>query len=79
MITTDFSGSYDYEKEEAEAIAVPMFEDLQSGYYTLEQFAAACQKEAAHWQRVLGGKDSESYQDFARHFNAAIKETQISI
>lgn len=79
MITTDFSGTYDYEKEEAEAVAGGLLEDLRGGYYTADQFANACQKEAAHWQRALGGKDSESYKDFARHFNAVIKETQVSI
>jgi hypothetical protein len=73
MKTTDFSGSYDYEKEEALAVAEDMLSDLADGYYDEQQFAAAVLKTSNHWKKVL--PSIESYNDFALHFNNAIIHT----
>lgn len=72
MITTDFSGTYDYEKEEAENEAASILADKADGYYRSEpEYQAAVGKILAHWGKVFSG-EPESLADFTRHFNAAL-------
>lgn len=74
MKTSDFSGEYDYEKEEAEFVALSLLEDLRSGYYRdKNEFDAAVKKELSHWDRVLSDVPG-SFLDFERHFNFYITE-----
>lgn len=74
MITQDFSGVYDYEKEEAEFVATALLEDLRSGYYRdKNEFDAAVKKELSHWEHVLSDLPG-SFLDFERHFNFYITE-----
>ena len=72
MLTTDFSGTYDYEKTEAEHAAKHLLEDLRDGYYTIEQFHEACRKERAHWAKYLDAPGS--LDDFLKYFDAAIEQ-----
>ena len=70
-LTTDFTGTYDYEREEAEHVASLLLEDLNSGYYTKDQFNAACKKELSHRGNVFKD-DIDSMESFKKHFDAAI-------
>ena len=72
MLTTDFSGSYDYEKVEAESEADAILADLAEGYYSPEQFDAAKTKTLAHWAKVFHG-EPESLAEFAKYFNERIQ------
>lgn len=71
MLTTDISGTYDYEQEMAHAVADDLLADLKSGYFTPEQFAEACAKERAHWAKFLD--EPGSLDDFLKHFNARLR------
>lgn len=68
MQTTDFTGTYDYEKEEARRSAYELLDDLASGYSTFDQLPARIAKEKAHWSIVLG----ETMPDFINEFNLII-------
>ena len=59
MQTTDFTGTYDYEREEAQHIAQSMMEDETSGYQAITPERIA--KELAHWQVCLC---PQGYMDF---------------
>ena len=74
MKTTDFSGTYDYEREEAKAVATRIIEDLNEGYYNMDQFHQAVIKERAHWSRILS---DEGMKDFTDEFNKIIGHTGI--
>lgn len=77
MLTTDFSGTYDYEKEEAIHAAGFILEDLACGYITPEELPDRVNKELAHWKKCI----PETFDDFLRHFTAAIdsgKESAIA-
>lgn len=72
MLITDFSGTYDYEKTEAEHAATVLNEDFTEGYYeTRTEYDAACAKELAHWGMVYKN-DIGAFEDFKRHFEAAL-------
>jgi len=73
MKTTDFSGTYDYEKVEAESEAEYLLEGLAEGYYSPQQFEQAKTKTLAHWQKVFT-KEPESMAEFAKYFNARIEQ-----
>jgi hypothetical protein len=68
MLTTDFSGTYDYEKDEAESEADTLLADLADGYYSPDQFEAAKTKTLAHWTKVFRG-EPESLAEFSKYFN----------
>lgn len=68
MLTSDFTGTYDYEKEEAEESARILLEDLADGYHTPEDFPNVIEKERKHWKKCL----PETFDDWDRHFMAAI-------
>lgn len=76
MMTTDFSGTYDYEKAEADHAAVYILEGIAEGEYTLDELPKLITKELAHWAAALGGENSESFQDFKRHFMAAFENAK---
>lgn len=63
---TDFTGTYDYEREEAKAVAESMLESWLEGYYTPDQYHQAVIKERAHWAKCL---DEQGMKDFADEFN----------
>lgn len=69
MLTTDFTGTYDYEKEEAEYAAAYLLEDLACGYTKPEYFELQILKELAHWRKCL----PDTFEDFNKHFREAIK------
>lgn len=72
MLTTDFSGTYDYEKEEAYHAATILNEAFIEGYYsTRGEYEEACAKELAHWGMVFKN-DVDAFEDFKRHFEAAL-------
>lgn len=69
MLTSDFTGIYDYEKEEAEHAAAGLLEDLACGYTNPEDFELRLLKERAHWRKYL----PDTFEDFDKHFREAIK------
>ena len=71
MKTTDFTGEYDYEKEEAYNEADYLIENFIEGVYSEISFQNAIRKVMEHWKIVL---DNDSYEDFVSHFNARFVE-----
>lgn len=69
MLTTDFTGTYDYEKEEAQHAASYLLEDLSLAYITLEEFPDKILKELTHWKKCI----PDTFDDFERHFKAEIE------
>ena len=69
MLTTDFSGTYDYEKTEAVHAAEILLEDLQEGYITSSELPARIEKTLSKWQSLL---NSESFKEFESHFLATL-------
>ena len=69
MKTTDFTGTYDYEQEEALHAAGHLLDDLACGYCTPDGFDAKVTREQAHWRKHL----PDTFDDFNGHFMAAIK------
>lgn len=72
MKTTDFSGTYDYEKVEAESEAEYLLEGLADGYYSPDQFEAAKSKIIVHWSKVFE-REPESLTDFIKYFNERLQ------
>ncbi len=70
MLTTDFSGTYDYEREEAEHAADSILEDLACGYITPDELPDRMNRELAHWKKCI----PDTFDDFLRHFNAAMEK-----
>lgn len=71
MLTTDFSGTYDYEKTEAESEAEYLLEGLAEGYYSPEQFEQAKAKTVSRWAKVFA-KEPESLAEFLQYFHARL-------
>ena len=69
MLTTDFTGTYDYEKEEAEHAADFILDDLYDGYITPEELPARLLKELTHWKKCI----PDTFEEFEKHFNARIE------
>ncbi len=70
MLTTDFSGTYDYEKEEAKHAANYILEDLYDGYLTLEELPERILKERTHWKKCI----PETFDDFNKYFTNEINK-----
>lgn len=68
MLTTDFTGTYDYEKTEAIHAADYILELLHDGEITPGTLPAEILKERQHWKKHL----PDTFQDFDKHFNAQI-------
>jgi hypothetical protein len=66
MLTTDFTGTYDYEMTEARMSADYILEDLASGYMTQKELPARVERERNHWKHVLD--TAESFDDWNTHF-----------
>ena len=65
-LTTDFSGTYDYEREEAAEVADTICEDLRDGYYrNADDYHQRIIKERAHWAKIR----DFNMADFADEFN----------
>ena len=65
-ITTDFSGTYDYEVEEAASVAQSFIEGLEEGFYsTIDQYQQELIRERAHWLKF----DDFDVRAFADEFN----------
>lgn len=70
MLTTDFTGTYDYEKQEALHEAGYLIECLQEGDFTTDELPAKAEHIRAHWRKAFS--NSESFADFNAHFTSAI-------
>jgi hypothetical protein len=70
MLTTDFTGTYDYEAEEAKNAANYILDDLANGYIEPGDLLLRMLKELAHWREVL----PDTFDDFNKHFRAFIKD-----
>lgn len=70
MLTTDFTGTYNYEKEEAIEAADYILESLHDGDITPGTLPAALLKELQHWKKYL----PDTFEDFDKYFNARINE-----
>jgi|DEB19_MinimDraft_3_1074340.scaffolds.fasta_scaffold28297_3 hypothetical protein len=69
MLTTDFTGTYDYEKEEAEHAANYILEDIACGYLDLEDIQAKVDKERVYWKKCI----PEAFEEFDKYFLEFIK------
>ena len=68
MITTDITGTYDYEKTEAIEAANYILESLYDGDITPATLPEALLNERLHWKKHL----PDTFNDFDTHFNAQI-------
>jgi hypothetical protein len=68
MITTDITGTYDYEKTEAIDAANYILESLYDGDITPATLPEALLNERLHWKKHL----PDTFNDFDTHFNAQI-------
>lgn len=74
-LTTDFSGSYDYEAEEARSEFANMIEDR--GDYTDDELQARVERIAKHWRKVL---DTDSgFRDFSLAWNECCNAAGLSL
>ena len=69
MLSTDFTGTYDYEKEEADHAANYILEDIACGYLEHQQLQARVEKERAHWKKCI----PETFDEFDKCFLDFIK------
>ena len=68
MLTTDFTGTYDYEQEEAINAADYILGLLRDGEITPAKLPEMLLNERTHWKKCL----PDTFEDFDKHFNAAI-------
>jgi hypothetical protein len=68
MLTTDFTGTYDYEQEEALNAANYILELLHDGEISPGTLPESLLKEMQHWKKHL----PDTFEDFYKHFNARI-------
>ena len=51
-LTSDFTGTYDYEREEAASVAESFIEGIESEFYrNADEYQQAVIKERAHWSK----------------------------
>lgn len=80
MITTDFSGTYDYEKAEAEAEAehyLHLIAEAKQDQGELDYIARSMAKLATHWSKVL--ETPEQFEEFCQYFNAKMPDSRFHI
>ena len=70
MLTTDFTGTYDYEKEEAEHAARYILDSVYDGDLTADDLPETLLKERTHWKKCI----PETFEDWDAHFTRAINE-----
>lgn len=68
MLTTDFTGTYDYEKEEAEYAARYILDDFLDGTISFEEMEERIMKERVHWKKCI----PETFEEFDKYFLAFI-------
>jgi hypothetical protein len=74
-ITTDFSGTYDYEKTEAEYAANYILEDIRMGYFTdHDGVDLQVEREMAHWAKCL----DVGFSEFQGYFFAVLTHDAIT-
>jgi len=74
-LTTDFSGTYDYEKTEAESAANHILEDICMGYFMdRDGVDLAVKRELAHWTKVL----DTGFSEFEGYFYATLTHDAIT-
>lgn len=73
-LTTDFSGTYDYEKTEAEHAANTILEDVRAGYFTdRDGVECAVKREMQHWAKYL----DVGFSEFQGYFYATLTHDAI--
>ncbi len=70
MLTTDFSGTYDYEREEGEHAAQCILGDLYDGYLDYSDLPEKMLKERQHWKKCL----PDTFDDWNKHFTDTIEK-----
>ena len=73
MQTTDFTGSYDYEKAEALHAAEVLRDDLEFGSIESHEVAAYVERVLSKWQATL---PADSFAEFKSCYLSAIAEVQ---
>lgn len=68
MLTTDFTGTYDYEKTEALHAADYILESLHDGEISPATLPDVLLRERQHWKKYI----PDTFEDFDKHFNARI-------
>ena len=68
MLTTDITGTYDYEETEAMHAADYILGLLHDGEITPATLPETLLKERAHWKKYL----PDTFEDFDAYFNARI-------
>ena len=71
MQTTDFTGSYDYEKAEALHAAEVLRDDLEFGSIEPHEVAAYVERVLEKWQASLS---ADSFAEFKTHYLLAVGE-----
>lgn len=71
MLTTDFTGTYDYEKEEAAEAANYILGEYDSGFIYPHELPVRIEKELQHWSRIL---ETNSFSEFKEHFLLVLSE-----
>ena len=72
MLTTDFTGTYDYEMEEAHHAAQYIVEDYADGYIeSSDELHHRINKERMHWKTCL----PETFEDFDKHLSPTYANT----
>ena len=80
MLTTDFTGTYDYEKTEAEAEAehyLHLIAEARDDEREMAYLARSMAKLSAHWGKVL--ETPEQMEEFCQHFNAKMPDSRFHI
>jgi hypothetical protein len=80
MLTTDFTGTYDYEKTEAEAEAehyLHLIAEASQDEQELSYLARSMGKLSAHWGKIL--ETPEQFEEFCQHFNAKMPDARFHI
>jgi hypothetical protein len=71
MLTTDFTGTYDYEMEEAHHAAQYIVEEFTEGFIeSSDELHHRINKERMHWKKCL----PETFEDFDKHFIAYLRQ-----
>lgn len=79
MLTTDFSGTYDYEKTEAEAEAdyyLELIVEAGNDEEKLKYIARSLSKLPIHWGKIL---TPEQLEEFCHYFNDKMPDSRFYI
>lgn len=70
-LVTDISGTYDYEREEAEHAARNILDDIAEEYLEPHNVPATIERTLARWKTTL--ENVGSFAEFEQHFLAALR------